>query len=448
MKNKNISKQILLLAWPAIMEMMMHTLVWTADTAMVGRLTPAAISSVNLGAHIMFTIGNIFGALGIGATAMVARYIGAKEKDKAEYIGAQALLIGVLISCVLGILGIIHARNIFTTIIEDPEVIILGSDYLRIVFIGLFFYIPLVIGNGILRGTGNTVIPLISAIVANVFNIVGDYVLIFGKFGFPEMGVRGAAIATSAAQALGACITIFFLLRGKSGIKLRHDYFFKWDCKTIKSIVNLSVPAGLEMLMNEGSRLISAFWIAQLGTVAFAAHSLAVAAESISFMPGYGFAIAATTLVGQNLGDKNIEDANESAKKSTLFASILMGLVAIVFFSIPYSIMRLFSTNQETVSIAAVCLRVGAFEQIPIAIAIVLSGALKGAGDTKGPFKISLVTNLLVRMPLIYLIVFVLQLHVAYVWAATALQFMVEALLMLVRYKRGRWKTVEVQWEG
>lgn len=447
MKNRNISKQILLLAWPAILEMMMHTLVWTADTAMVGRLTPAAISGVNLGAHIMFTAGSIFGALGIGATAMVARYIGAKEQDKAEYIGAQALLIGVLISCVLGTLGIIYSRSIFTGIVEDPEVIALGSDYLRIVLVGLYFYIPLMIGNAILRGAGNTVIPLISAIIANLFNIVGDYVLIFGKLGFPEMGVRGAAIATGSAQILAASITLFFLLRGKSGIRLRLDYFFKWDINTIKSIVNLSVPAGLEMLMNEGSRLISAFWIAQLGTVAFAAHSLAVAAESISFMPGYGFAIAATTLVGQNLGNKNIEEADESAKKSTLYASILMGLVAIVFLSVPYWIMRLFSTDLETVSIAAVCLRVGAFEQIPIAIAMVISGALKGAGDTKGPFKISLVTNLLVRMPLIYLIVFVFRMHVAYVWAATALQFMVEALLMVVRYRRGRWKTAEVQWE-
>lgn len=447
MKNKDITKQIWVLAWPAILEMMMHTLVWTADTAMVGRLTPAAISSVNLGAQIMFTVGNIFASLGIGATAMVARYIGAEEKEKAEYIGSQALLIGFIISCLLGALGIIYATDIFKIIVKDTEVILLGSNYLRIVSIGLFFYIPLMIGNGILRGAGNTVIPLISAIFANVFNIVGDYVLIFGKFGFPELGVRGAAIATGAAQILATLITLFFLLRGKAGIKLRLDFLVNWDLKTIKSIIKLSTPAGLEMFMNEGSRLISSFWIAQLGTVAFAGHSLAVAAESISFMPGHGFAIAATTLVGQNLGRKNLQDAGESAKQSTLLASILMGLIAIAFLVMPYWIIGLFSTNQEAVAIGATCLRVGAFEQIPIAVAMVISGALKGAGDTKGPFKISLITNLVVRMPLIYLIVFVFPLHVAYVWAATALQFIVEALLMVVRYRQGRWQSSEVQWE-
>ncbi len=441
MEKNTITKQIIRLAWPAIMEMMMHTLVWTVDTAMVGRLTAAAISSVTLGAQIMFTLGGIFSALGIGTTAMVARYMGAGERDKAEYIGGQALLVSIIIACILGILGILGAKTIFTIIVDDRQVINLGTSYLRIVSIGLMFYIPLMVANAILRGAGNTVIPLVSAIIANIFNIVGDYVLIFGKFGFPQLGVRGAAIATGSAQILGAMVTIFFLLRGKSAIKLRLDYLFKWDIKAIKNLVNLSVPAGLEMLMNDGCRLISSFWIVQLGTLAYAGHSLAVAAESISFMPGQGFAIAATTLVGQSLGRQSIGDAEESAVKSVIFASILMGLVGLLFFAIPDFIMRLFSSDLGVVSIAASCLRVGALEQIPIAVAMVTSGALKGAGDTRGPFKISLITNLLVRMPLIYIIVFILRLHVAYIWGATALQFLLEAVLMLRRYKKGRWKT-------
>ncbi|MCC5910959.1 MAG: MATE family efflux transporter [Clostridiaceae bacterium] len=444
MKINNISKQIIILAWPVILEMMMHTLVWTADTAMVGRLTPAAISAVSLGANIMFTVGNIFAALGIGATAIVARYIGAGEREKAEYIGVQSLSLGILV----GILGILFANPIFSVIVDDPEVIILGTEYLRIVLIGVIFFIPLMIGNSILRGAGNTVIPLVSAIIANSFNIIGDYVLIFGKFGFPEMGVRGAAIATGAAQMVGCAVTLFFLLRGKSGIQLKWRHLVKLDLKAVKGVVNLSVPAGFEMLMNEGSRLLSTLWIAQLGTIAYAAHSLTVAAESLSFMPGFGFSIAATTLVGQNLGNNKPEDADESAKKSTLYASVLMGGVGIAFFMMPYAIMGLFSTHQETVALAAICLRIGAFEQIPMGIALVMSGALKGAGDTKGPFKISLITNLVVRLPLIYLIVFVFKLHIGYVWGATVLQYTVEALLMYIRYKRDKWKTIDLQLEN
>lgn len=442
--NRDIRNHILKLAIPAIMEMTLHTLVWTADTAMVGRLNPASISSVNLGAQIMFTISNIFGALGIGATAMVSRQIGAKNKDEAENIAAQAIGIGFIISLLTGIIGILSANTTFKLIVDDPEVIVLGSGYLRIVFIGAFFLIPQFVANSILRGAGNTVVPLVSAAFANAFNIIGDYVLIFGKFGFPELGVNGAAIATGTAQIVGSSITFFFLLRGKSGIKLHISKVFRLSKDVVKSIIDLSVPATLETFMNEGSRLLSSFWIAQLGTVAFAAHSLANAAESISFMPGYGFAVAATTMVGQSLGARDIKRAEISTKKSVIYSVWLMGAVASVFLFLPYGIMRLFSNNLETVALASRCLRVGAIEQIPIAIGMSVSGALKGAGDTRGPFKISLVTNLAVRLPLIFIIVFILKWNVVFVWWATAIQFIVEAILMTIRYRRGRWKSIKI----
>ncbi|WIV11862.1 MATE family efflux transporter [Proteiniborus sp. MB09-C3] len=442
--NRDVRNRIFKLAIPAIMEMTLHTLVWTADMAMVGRLNPASISAVNLGAQIMFTISNIFGALGIGATAMVSRQIGAEDRVEAENIAAQAIGIAFIASIIIGLTGILSANTTFNLIVDDPEVISLGSNYLRIVFIGAFFLIPQFVANSILRGAGNTVIPLVSAAFANAFNIIGDYVLIFGKFGFPELGVNGAAIATGTSQIIGASITFFFLIRGKSGIKLHINKVFKLNRDIIKSIVNLSVPATLETFMNEGSRLLSSFWIAQLGTAAFAAHSLANAAESISFMPGYGFAVAATTMVGQSLGAKNIERAEISTKKSVIYSVLLMTTVASVFLFVPFEIMRLFSNNLETVELASRCLRVGAVEQIPIAIAMSVSGALKGAGDTKGPFKISLVTNLAVRLPLIFIIVFVLKWNIVFVWWATAIQFIVEAVLMTIRYRRGRWKSIKI----
>ncbi len=444
LENRDIGNQIFKLAIPAIMEMTLHTLVWTADMAMVGRLNPASISAVNLGAQIMFTISNIFGALGIGATAMVSRQIGAQNIDEAENIAAQSIGIGFIISFFIGIIGISSANRVFKLIVDDPQVIALGSNYLRIVFIGAFFLIPQFVANSILRGAGNTVVPLISAAFANAFNIIGDYVLIFGKFGFPELGVNGAAIATGTAQIIGASITFFFLIRGKSGIKLHISKIFKLSKDVVKSIIDLSIPATLETFMNEGSRLLSSFWIAQLGTIAFASHSLANAAESISFMPGYGFAVAATTMVGQSLGAKDIKRAEISVRKTVIYSACLMGAVASAFLIVPYGIMRIFSNNLETVTLASKCLRVGAVEQIPIAIAMSISGALKGAGDTRGPFKISLVTNLVVRLPLIFIIVFILKWNVVYVWWATAIQFIVEAILMTIRYKKGRWKSIKI----
>jgi multidrug resistance protein, MATE family len=442
--NVSLNKQIMLLAGPAIMEMLMHTLVWTADTAMVGRLTPADIAGVNLGASMMFTIAAVFGALGTGATAMVARYVGAKDIKKAQQTASQAVGISVMLGLIIATGGILLARPIFMRLVSDPQVISLGTQYTRFVYIGAYFLIPQMVGNAIIRGTGNTFIPFLSAAVANIFNIVADYVLIFGKLGFPAMGSQGAGIATGTAQILGAAVTFYYLFRGSGIIRLSFRRLFSFEKESVKSLIRLSVPAGLEVTMNEGSRLLSSFWIAQLGTVAYAAHSVAVAGESLSFMPGYGFAVAAATLVGQRLGAGKPDEAEKSTKRSVLLGGLLMGTVGVMFFTIPDRIMALFSTDQDTVYWAARSLRIGAFEQVPIAIAMIISGALKGAGDTDGPFRISLITNLCIRLPLIFLAVFVLKLPLTVVWMISVTQYVVEAMLMTHRYKKGKWKTIKV----
>jgi len=442
--NQSLNKQIMLLAGPAIMEMLMHTLVWTADTAMVGRLTPADMAAVNLGAHMMFTIVAIFGALGTGATAMVARYVGAKDVQKARQTASQAMGISIMLGLIIATTGILLARPIFIRLVADPQVISLGTEYTRAVYIGAYFLIPQMVGNAIIRGTGNTFIPFLSAAVANIFNIVADYVLIFGKLGFPALGSQGAGIATGTAQILGAAVTFYYLFRGSGIIKLSFRKLFTFEKESVKSLVRLSVPAGLEVTMNEGSRLISSFWIAQLGTVAYAAHSVAVAGESLSFMPGYGFAVAAATLVGQRLGAGQPEAAMESTKRSVLLGALLMGTVGVLFFTIPDIIMGLFSTDEDTVYWAARSIRIGAFEQVPIAVAMIISGALKGAGDTDGPFRISLITNLCVRLPLIFLAVFVFRFPLTVVWMISVTQYVVEALLMTRRYRKGKWKTIKV----
>lgn len=443
MEKTEVRKEIIKIAWPAILEMTLQTMVWTVDTAMVGRLNPASISAVSLGSQIMFIAMMILGAVGVGATALVARNIGAGDRRRAGRIGAQALSMGILISVVVSILGRIFAEDIFRIAVKDLVVVELGQTYLRNVLIGGFFLIPFAVSNSILRGAGKTNYTLKAVLVANTFNIIGDYVLIFGKWGFPALGVKGAALATGIAQILGALASLYYLFSGKSGIEIYFKDIFSVDKDILKKLVNLSIPAAFEMTMNDGSRLLTAIWIAQLGTVQFAANSVAVAAESLSFMPGYGFAIAATALMGQNLGAQNIDRAKESVAQAVKYAALLMASIAFIFLTIPHFIMGFFATDAETVALAARCIRVGALEQVPIAIGMVISGALKGAGDTQGPFKISLATNLGIRLPLIFLIVFVFQLNIVYVWLTTALQFMLEAVLMMMRYRREGWRLLE-----
>ncbi|WP_281273648.1 MATE family efflux transporter [Biomaibacter acetigenes] len=284
--------------------MVLSTAVWIFDTAMVGRLSAEALSAVGLGSQLAYTVTFVFAALGVGTAAMVARFTGAGEPEKVDHVAAQSFLIACVIGLFLGILNFLGAGFFFSLVMKDPRVIILGTDYMRIVSVGIVFMVPTLVLNSALRGAGNTRLPMISALLGNSLNILGDYVLIFGHFGFPRLEVSGAAVATSIAQICGAAVTIGYVTLAKKEIKLKFKEIMKIDPRLLWQLVDLSLPASLEEFSYSGSRLISSMWIANLGTVAFAANQVAVSAESMSFMPGYGFSIAASTLVGQNLGSK------------------------------------------------------------------------------------------------------------------------------------------------
>ncbi|TYP57577.1 MATE family efflux transporter [Thermosediminibacter litoriperuensis] len=439
-----LRRQIMSLAWPAILEMISGTIVWTVDTAMIGRLSAGALSAVGLGGQLAFTVTFVFGALGVGTSAMVARYIGAGENERAGYIAGQAVLVSLILGAILGLLCNLGAVSIFRTITRDPLVASLGADYLKIVAVGVAFMVPTLVMNSALRGAGNTAIPMISAAMGNILNIIGDYALIFGNLGFPRLEVKGAAIATAFAQIAAAAVTFGYVTSGFGCIKLDIKKLSRIDLKLMGRIISLSVPASMEELSYSASRLISSIWINRLGTAAFAAHQVAVTAESMSFMPGYGFSVAASTVVGQSLGAKDEKAAETAAWEATRLSVMLMSAVGAAFFLVPGRITGLFTNIPEVGDLAARCLRIGAFEQATIAVAMTLSGALRGAGDTKSPFGVTLVTLWLVRLPLIFTVVFVLKAGLEYVWAATVIQYFIEALLMVYRFKKGYWKRIKM----
>ena len=197
--------------------------------------------------------------------------------------------------------------------------------------------------------------------------------------------------------------------------------------------------------MINGGRLIYSFMVIGLGTVAFAANQIAVTAESLSYMPTIGFSVAATTLVGQSLGANDSEQAREYTKTAAFLGAAFMGLVAILFLIFPAPIVKFFNHEADIINVAALCIRIAALEQIPMALSMVLSGALKGAGDTKGTMYISLASNWLFRLPAAYLTVYVFKWSVAALWYMTAIQYVIEAVLFGIRFKRGKWAGIAIQ---
>lgn len=442
--NRERSKTILTLATPVILEMILGMVVWIADTAMVGRLNAQALSAVGLGSQIFFSSVNVFASVGIGAAAIVSRHIGAKNYERSQESGAHAFQIGLVLGVVLFICSYFIFGEFFALANAEDEVVVLGTQYLRIISAAGLFMVPGFISNAILRATGDTKTPMIGAIIVNTINLVGDYLLIFGKFGFPKMGVAGAALATALGQIIGFCYVIFVLFKGtgKEDYRLGKLRAINWD--DFRQIWRFSLPAIINELMISGGRLIYSFMVIGIGTLSFAANQIAVTAESLSFMPNSGFAVAATTLVGQSLGAEDREEAEKYGWTSAALAAIVMGVTSIVFLFFPRLMARLFTNEADTIDLAAKCIRIAALEQIPMAYSMVLSGALKGAGDTKGAMYITIGSNWLFRLPASFLVIYILKLPVTYLWVMTAIQYVIETLFFATRFKRGHWATIEI----
>lgn len=442
---KCLRRVILSMAWPVILEMALHMIVWVFDTAMVGRLNSQALAAVGLAGGVVFTTTFIFASMGAGTMALVARYIGAKQKEKAESIASQAMGLGFIIGFVVTLFLFLFSDELLAHFVKDIQVQQLAVTYARITSLSAGFMIVLNVSSSVMRGTGNTKTPMLIACIANLLNIVGDYVLIFGYFGFPRLEVAGAALATAGAQIIGSLVIMILLFSGTTGIKVRFGNMFKLNKDEVRRIVKLSVPAAMEEFTHSGSRVISSLWIASMGHVAFAANQVAVTAESISFMPGYGFAVAASALVGQSLGAGNKEEAECGAVQSTVMGVLLMSVVGLIFFMFPVLLISFFTDIPEVMELGAKCLKIGAFEQPFIALSMVMAGALRGAGDTKGPFNVAAVSNWLIRLPLIYIVVFVLKLEITYVWVVTVIQFAVESGLMTARFRGRGWRDIDLE---
>ncbi|WP_418921830.1 MATE family efflux transporter [Clostridium ganghwense] len=440
MFNKNTIKDVLSLALPAVGEMTLYMMIWVFDTMMVGKYGGrVAVSAVGLSSEILYTFINIFISVGIsvGITSLVSRRFGAKQYDSAEEYASVGFFIGIIISLFISIIMFVFSKHILTLAQAKDDVINLGVTYMRIISFGLFFNMLTSMFNGIVRGYGNTKTPLLISALINVVNLSLDWILIFGRFGFPELGVKGAAIATSTAQITGFIFAIIYMLR-KSKIKIRIKYIKSLNKNKLKQLLKLAIPSSMQEGAFSISRLLNTFMIMHIGATAFAANQITTTIESVSFMPGWGFGVAATTLVGHKIGEKNYKKAKEYAFTCTFLGALFMALCALFFLVCPEFLIKLFITNteKEVIRIGILCLMVASVEQIPMGISLILGGALKGSGDTKTPFKVSFVSSWLIRLPLMFYFIYVLKVSVVYVWWVTAIQWIFEGVTMFILFKR------------
>jgi putative MATE family efflux protein len=326
----------------------------------------------------------------------------------------------------------------------EAEVVKLGTGYLRVMTPGFIFMVLAFIVTAALRGAGETKTPMKVNILVNILNVLGNYLLIFGNFGFPRLGVNGAALATTISRSIGGIILLAVTFSDYSALKMKFKGFFKIDLDLTKRVLKVGIPTALEESVRRLAQLLFVRVIASLGTTAFAAHQISLNAESISYMPGFGIAVAATTIVGQNLGAKNPRGAEKGTFEAWKIGSLIMGFMALVFLILPEQLISLYTSDSEIIARAALNLRIIALSQIPMGTQFIFAGALRGAGDTKAVFYSTALSTWIFRLFLGYILVHSLGFGLVGAWTAMVIDWIVRGSYVFYRFKKGNWKLIEV----
>jgi MATE family, multidrug efflux pump len=442
----HLTRTILRLSIPSVAESILTTMVYLVDTILIGWLNnPAVLAAVGLSGTLLWTADGLFQAISISASAMVARHWGERDFERARAIGGQVLTVSVLVAGILMALLIPTARAFLQLMGGEPDVVLLGAEYVSIILATSVVSFPLTVANSIMRATGDTQKPMYITGLMNVVNALLAYILIFGLGPIPRLELTGAALATSLARSFGGIGALLVLFSRRTPIHLRPRHLLHWDWDLIGRLVRLSLPNIGETLISRLGFILFTRILSSLGTIAIAAHQVALRVESVAFMPAWGLATAAAALVGQALGAHKEEMAQLGIRRTLLMGNAAMAVLAAVFVGSGQAIVRLFGIQDaQLASSAAAAVRISALELFGLCCVMILSGCLRGAGDTRTPMIVTLAGTVLFRVPVTYLFAITLSGGLRGIWLATAVDWGMRALIMFAFYIRGRWKAVTV----
>ena len=443
------------IAGPVLVENLMASMVTMINTAMVGSLGRAASATVAVNSSPIGVLSSIPMGLGVGSMVMVARYIGAGKRDKADDVANQTLGGTFLMALILGsMMTLFASRHIPRLINVDPAIRDNAVIYLRIVSLGI---IPNFIGlacSATLRGTGNTKTPMLAGLMTNVIIVILNFILLFEplklNLGFfsitlprPALGVMGAAISTVVAQTIFG-LYLLSVICGKNQmirVSLKKIFTIKWE--TLRPVLKVGLPAVGERLTISIGQVMYQTTVNSLGAAASSAHHIATQIESMSFMPGHAFGVAATALVGRNLGAKDKEAAQKYANTSLAFG-LGIGLICFIVFTVfPRPLMGLFIKDAEVIGFGTSALRLIAPVEPFFCVLIVITGILRGGGDTQFALIAGLVGMWGIRIGLAYFAVNVLQLSLVGAWIGMAADIMARFVIMFLRYRHKKWLNTE-----
>jgi putative MATE family efflux protein len=386
---------------------------------------------------LAFIATTLVSGLSVGTNVIVAQLWGARRYQDAGEAARHFLWLSVAISLVLAGLGMAINHIVMQQLGAEPGVIELALPYSTIIFLVIPCTVLLQVLSSVLQGTGDTRTPMYALIVVNLLHILMAYPLIYGRWGLPALGIKGAAVAVGLAEAIGVAYLLWQcrpIL--KPSLALRLDL--------VRSIWDVGAPVSGERIVQQAGILIYTKLVLIYGTVTYAAHQVGLSIESLSFLPGYGFAIAAATMVGQSIGAGKYTRAKLENWEANRLALVIMAGMGVVFFFFPYLLLRAFTTDDAVIELGTMFLKIVALLQIPLALTMVLAGSLRGAGDTRFIMGATTVGMWGVRVPMALIVALWLHLSVYYVWMAMIADWTVRMALLLWRYQSERWRAIQV----
>lgn len=439
--NKGKLKIILALALPAVIENFFQTILGFVDTYFVSKIGLVEVSAVGVTNSIVAIYFALFLAIGVAANVRISNFLGAKQPEKARHIAQQSILLAILFGLITGMITLFFSEPLLKLMGIEANVLEAGEIYFKIVAIPSVFMSLMFVLSAVLRGAGNTGAPMKVSIFINIVHAILDYILIFGFWLIPEMGIAGAATATVIARVIGTLALLYYIKRSPT-LSFRKDYW-RPDKQHLWELTTLGGPAAGERLVMRLGQIVYFGFVVTLGTNAFAAHQIAGNVEVFSYMIGYGFATAATILVGQQIGAGNIVEAKNYAKLSSWIAVGSMAILGLFLFIFGNWAGSFFTDDREVINNIGIALKVSGVFQPFLAVLLVLTGAFQGANNTKFPMYLTALGMWAVRTLLVYVLGIQLGWGLLGVWLAIGIDIAVRAVVLIIQFARGKWIAVK-----
>ena len=437
-----IPGRVFKLAFPLMLGMMSQVILNVVDAIMVGQLGATSLAATGLGSMVFMVVALTFESLGTGTQIIVSRRWGEKNRGAASGALLNSLIITIPVGLLLTAMGIFDTLPFIDFLIKDPKVRELTTNYVRIRFLSLCFFLFVASFLGYFDGIGKTMLRMGYMIIVVSLNVILNYLLIFGKFGFPRLEVSGAALATTISVAVGSLIVLICAIRDDT---LRHHPFF---CKShihlqiLKKIIIFAIPKGARMFFIFTSYLLFLKIIGMIGVADLAASNILLAILSFSLMPGWGIGIAGATLIGQSLGGRKYLAARHYGWASVRFGTLFMGLSGACFIIFARPILSLFTPDLAVISVGFAPLIILGSVQIFDATGIILAACLEGAGATHWVMKTDVIIHWIILLPLAYLLSVVLNWGSVGAWASIGVGMILYALVMVRKFRGDSWLNI------